>query len=338
VKIFVFSTVFAPNIGGQERSMELLCRELQCLGHQTKLATLTTDQTDRDFAFDVIRGPSFKDFIYHLNWCDIHLQAGVSLKYFFPFLFLRKKMCYRHGVLYKRDNSSIGILDCIKRNLARLVISIGNNPYVSRELRCEYTVLNLFDDQIFATERKFEERPYDVIFSGRLVSQKGCDTLIDAIAYLRKHGLRPNLTIVGHGPDYETLEARAKERQVRDQIRFTGPLTAQALAAEFNLHRVVAVPSRYEEAFGAVALEGLACGCFPVVSARGGLPYTIGGFGRTFANGDVEGLADALAWALRRPEEASRIVDEARDHVAAQRADRVAARYVEVFEEIRQRR
>ena len=106
------------------------------------------------------------------------------------------------------------------------------------------------------------------------------------------------------------------------------------LANELARHRFMVVPSRYEEPFGIVALEGLASGCIPVVSRQGGLTDAIGGHGITFPNGDAEALADLLDEALRGVRSASACLAGVEKHLARFRSEAVAERYINVFKKI----
>jgi hypothetical protein len=81
MKIFFFSTVFSPSVGGIERMTETLCGEFVDMGHEVRLATLTPG--NGNFPYPVIRKPGVWEFLRLLQWCDIHIQANVSLKYFF---------------------------------------------------------------------------------------------------------------------------------------------------------------------------------------------------------------------------------------------------------------
>lgn len=48
------------------------------------------------------------------------------------------------------------------------------------------------------------------------------------------------------------------------------------------------VPSIYNEAFGIVTLEGLACGCRCIVSDGDGLHEAVGKYGTLFIKGDIK--------------------------------------------------
>src|SRR3989441_1134737 len=57
---------------------------------------------------------------------------------------------------------------------------------------------------------------------GRLVPQKGLDTLLQALALQR--GAKWRLTIVGDGPERERLEDLASELRLAARVRWTGGL------------------------------------------------------------------------------------------------------------------
>ena len=77
-------------------------------------------------------------------------------------------------------------------------------------------------------------------------------------------------------------------------MTFTGVKRGSDLARFVARHRVMAVPSRWAEPFGIVALEGIACGCVVVGTSLGGLPEAIGPCGVTVPNADTSAMARAL--------------------------------------------
>ena len=332
MRIFFFSTVFAPKVGGIERMTEMLCDEFTAMRHEVRLATLTPGGGDRHRAYPVIRQPTLIDFLRQLRWCDIHLQANVSLIYAFARLLRPRRLIYRHANVYQRDDGTLTIRDRLKRLIARRTRGIANSRYTAAKLNCAHIVLNAYDDVTFAVTTPWEARKQDLVFLGRLVSQKGCDVLLRALGRLAKEGLTPTLTVIGDGPDREMLEKLARAERIYDQVRFTGCLQGPELAAELNRHRVMVVPSRYEEPFGIVALEGLACGCVPIVSERGGLVDAIGTYGFTFPNGDDAALAERLRAVIQDLGATRSIVEDALQHLHGFRAETVAERYIAIFE------
>ncbi|MCJ2544005.1 glycosyltransferase family 4 protein [Thermostichus vulcanus] len=329
MKIFFFTTVFAPSIGGIERMAEMLCAEFVAMGHEVQLATLTPG--NGRFPYPVIRRPKFTQFLSLLHWCDIHIQANVSLKYAWPLLVVPKKVVYRYANAYQRDDGSRSLIDFAKVALAARACGIANSHYTAARTGATHVVLNAYDDSTFRITTPWQERKRDLVFLGRLVSQKGCDTLLQALAHLRGQGLFPTLTVIGDGPDRPMLETMSAELNLDRQIHFTGTMQGQPLADLLNCHRFMVVPSRYEEPFGIVALEGLACGCVPIVSERGGLVDAISGHGFTFPNGDPIALAKVLTECLHRPEEAQQRLVGAESHLARCRARSVAEQYINIF-------
>jgi len=95
-----------------------------------------------------------------------------------------------------------------------------------------------------------------------------------------------------------------------------------------NRHRVLVVPSRWNEPFGIVALEGMACGCLVVGSEGGGLREAIGAAGLTFPNGEALALADCLRKALTDQQAVQNCHQAAPEHLAVHAPALVAARYL----------
>lgn len=315
---------------------EVLCTEFAALGHEVRLATLTTDGDDLQWPFEVIRRPSLRSFFSLLRWCDIHIQANISLKYILPRVLRPRSCVYRHGNVYQRDDGTLTLLDRMKRFVARHTPGIANSQYTAAKLGCMHTILNSYDERVFFLVTPWMARDRDLVFLGRLVSQKGCDGLLQALSRLRSQGLTPNLTIIGDGPDRAMLEALSCACNIAEQVRFTGTLQGSQLARELNRHRVLVVPSSYEEPFGIVALEGLACGCLPVVSERGGLVDAVGPHGFTFPNGDDMALAEQLSHILGNLETARLRLNGVEEHLSNFQPKIVAERYIAVFNEILQ--
>ncbi len=336
MRIFVFTTVFAPSVGGIEKLAETLCREFTKLGHEVILATQTPSLSENQYSFEVVRNPTLAKFIKLLCWCDIHLQANVSLKYFWAKALAPGRMIYRHGNAYQMDDGTLSWNDRIKRLIARTTPGIANSGYTASKLKCSHTIFNAYDDLVFTNFKPWSEREKELVFLGRLVSQKGCDVLIKALAELRKSNLHPQLTIIGDGPDFENLLALTRELKLEQQVDFTGPMEGNKLASSLNKHRFMVVPSTYEEPFGIVALEGLACGCVPIVSKRGGLVDAINGNGYTFSNGNIYELSHVLNTALNNPCTSLLKIRSATSHLKEHTSTATALKYLTVFKNILQ--
>jgi glycogen synthase len=333
MKIFVFTTVFAPKIGGIERLTELLAREWTAMGHDVVVATVTPGPAD-SFPFPVVRDGDYTTFRKWGRWCDVHLQMNVSLKYTPLALVGGRTIVIQHSNLYLEHAPKAKLRARAKIYLANKFTGIACCDHIRRQAPKSVTILNPYDDGIFRCHSDWSTRPGSLVFLGRLVSDKGCDTLLDALAQLRAEGLIPRATIIGNGEERPKLEGLVAARGLYGQVEFTGALSPPTIAGTLNKHRFLVVPSRWEEPFGIVALEGLACGCVPIVSRRGGLIEAIGPHGYTFENGDTAGLAQVLAHVLRHPDKARTKLVGVGAHLANFTARRVAERYVEVFQSL----
>ncbi len=114
-------------------------------------------------------------------------------------------------------------------------------------------------------------------------------------------------------------------------MTFAGPKSGAELVNLLQEHKILVIPSRYDEPFGVVALEGIACGCIAVGSSGGGLPEAIGPCGVTFPNGDADALGQVLEKLLRAPEERQRLAANAPQHLAKFHAAVVAEAYLALF-------
>lgn len=329
LRIFVFSTVFAPSVGGIEQLCQNLCAEWVAMGHEVRLATLTPGAGT--FSYPVLRQPSMTTFWRNLRWCNIHLQTAVSLRHLWPWLLFPGKTVFQHPVAYQSDDGSRSSADRIKAFVARHSRGIANSRYTTDRTGAPFTIFNAYDDRLFAETRPWSDRPRDLVFLGRLVSQKGCDTLLDALSHLRAEGLTPSLTIIGEGPEEAQLRIQSERLGLAPQVRFVGRLQGSALAQELGQHRVMVVPSRYLEPFGIVALEGLGCGCLPVVSQYGGLVDAVGPHGLVFPNGDAVALSGQLRRAVTEPDFAASLLAGHSDHLSRHTARSVAQAYLDVF-------
>jgi glycosyltransferase involved in cell wall biosynthesis len=333
MKIFVFTTVFAPQLGGIERLTEVLAREWAAMDHEVVVATVTPGPPG-GFPFPVIRAGDYATLSKWGQWCDVHLQMNVSLKYTPLALIRGRTIVISHQTSYWEHVANHNLPARAKNWLANRIAGIACSDHIRVQIPRAVTVSNPYDQKVFQNKSEWRGRHGDLAFLGRLVSDKGCDTLLDALVKLRAAGLTPSTTIIGDGEERLKLEHLVAELGLNSQVKFKGALAPREIAETLNKQRFLIVPSRWEEPFGIVALEGLACGCVPIVSRRGGLVEAIGIHGYTFENGDASALAQVLAHALHSPDEARSKLVGAETHLSKFTARRVAERYVEVFESL----
>ena len=125
-----------------------------------------------------------------------------------------------------------------------------------------------------------------VAYVGRISQEKGVRYAIDAIADCSPH---VHLVIAGEGDQLDELKSHAAATGLTSRVRFIGYVSDPI--SIFSAADIVVVPSLWNEAFGRVVVEAMACGAVVVATA-------VGGMQEIFANGK-EGIliekADARA-------------------------------------------
>jgi glycogen(starch) synthase len=158
------------------------------------------------------------------------------------------------------------------------------------------------------------------------------DLLVDALDVLKKKGLIVKLNVVGDGPELGALRQQVRMLGLERQVEFVGTRTGLELMVLLNAHKIIMIPSRWQEPFGLVALEGIACGCVAIGAECGGLPDAIGAAGTTFACGDVEDMAFKIAVLLNNEAMLANYRAEAEMHLRSHTARIVARKYLDVLE------
>jgi glycosyltransferase involved in cell wall biosynthesis len=203
-----------------------------------------------------------------------------------------KRWVLSHNGWYERSEGVIGWQDKLKLFLTRFAsVNISVSRVVADHLPVQSIVIhNCYDAAVFFKETG-TARNKNVLFVGRLVSDKGAALLLDACIQLWNEGMKFSLTITGDGPEKNMLETKAGTHY---PVHFTGAGKNGELRKIYNQNLILVVPSAWKEPFGIVALEGLACGCKVLCSDEGGLPEAVNGFGSTFKRNSITALKEAL--------------------------------------------
>jgi len=188
-------------------------------------------------------------------------------------------------------------------------------------------------EQVAAARRRWAGDGPLVLFSGRLVYEKGVHDLLAAVPRLRRRHPGVRVVIAGRGPKETELRELARRLRLGRAVRFAGFVPDAELAALAAAADCAVVPSVYEP-FGLVALEAAAAGTPVAVSDVGGLPEFVehGRTGLRFPAGDPAGLADAVSELVTHQLLARRLVHQARAVLRRDHAwSRVAERTAEVY-------
>jgi len=334
MKILFSSYAYAPFIGGIETVSALLAREFLAASHEIILVTETPALALSADPFEIARNPSLARLLQLVRWSEVVFQNNISLRHLLPALLVRKPVLVVHQTWIRNIAGEIGWKDRIKRALLPRVRNVAVSLAIADDINIGAEVIgNPYDDCIFKLIPHLA-RDRELLFVGRLVSDKGVDVLLRALGILRQQNVSACLTIIGRGREETTLRALVCELGLDQAVTFVGEKVGPELAELMNRHQVIVIPSRWPEPFGIVALEGIACGCIVVGSEQGGLSETIGNCGMTFPNGDSQELADRLRTLLSDSQMCEKFRAAAATHLERFRAQTVARHYLALLREL----
>jgi glycosyltransferase involved in cell wall biosynthesis len=141
-------------------------------------------------------------------------------------------------------------------------------------------------------------------YAGGLLPEKGVDLLLRACAGLRGAW---RLSLAGEGSEARALQALAAQLGIADRVQWRGRLDSEGMAAFYHELDLFVLPSRsrpnWQEQFGRVLIEAMACAVCVVGSNSGEIPNVIGDAGVVVPEEHVDALRAALQRLLDNPSE-----------------------------------
>jgi glycosyltransferase involved in cell wall biosynthesis len=333
MRILAVSRSFLPTLGGVETAADALTRAWAAVGHVAIIATETPGEASPRPGIEVLRQPSAAALLAATRRADLVWHNHLSLRAAWALGLAPRPWVITHQSWLRREDGRLGPRFRLKRQVARLGCNVAISKAIAADLPAPSAIIpNPYRDELFRDLAG--PRPFDLAFLGRLVSVKGGALLIEALAQLKTSGRIARLLLIGDGPERERLQQAAAALGVASQIEMAGALAGEALVRALNRARILVVPSLYDEPFGIVALEGIACGCAVIASAGGGLTEAVGPCGLIFPNGDASALARAIGELLASPERQGALLRQAPSHLSNFTADAVARRYLALFESL----
>jgi len=329
MKILLCSYAFAPSVGGIETNSWILAEQFSRLGSSVTLVTQTPGET-ASTTYEIVRRPSLRTLRRLARRADIIFQNNISLQTLLPLQFCGKPIVITHHTYLTRTDGTLGWQDRVKRVLLRAFHNVAGAKAIADTLPVRSKMIdNVFQSDEFTFDEG-QVRDRDIVFMGRLVSDKGCDVALRALSRLKSEGVYPSFTVIGDGPEMPALRRLTEELGLQEQVEFRGAMR-EGRGREVARHKIMVIPSVWPEPFGLVAVEGLAAGCVSAASNVGGLPEAVGPCGLLFPKGDAEALAAILKTLVADSCLREQLLAQRDNHLRRFHPEVVARNYLEFF-------
>lgn len=333
MKIVILSDKFSPDIGGIESISKMFAEEFIKEGHEIRVVTHSKDIGKNVFPFKVVRQPKLKILLRQFIWADVVLENNPCVRLAWPLFFISRPKITGLQTWITSSDGTQGIIHHLKRYYLKFSFAVTacSNSIRDKTFSRALVIGNPYQHNLFKIKSEIV-RCKDFVFLGRLVSDKGVDLAIKALSKIKNDNYGYySLSIIGNGKEELALRNLVHDLGMGKEVTFLGPMQGEELVEELNSHKYLLVPSLWEEPFGIVALEGMACGCLPIVSNGGGLPDAVGKAGLIFKRGDVADLAEKMLNLTNDFKLASQIRDEMPKQLALHTSEIVANNYLNLI-------
>lgn len=304
-RLLLLSHKFYPFLGGIETMSEELAEYFSSLGYDVCVLTWTRSDINEEFPFQIYRNPSIFRILKEYMKSDIVLENNSNLQLSWPSFFKKRlKLLVLHGLIQEKNKT----LDWRGRLKLKRIKSADKVVVVSHSLKKDVyekaeVIHNFYRDNLFKEYVQLNDRgSFSFVFLGRIVKSKGLDIAVKTVERLSKETDFDNITlsIIGDGPMLTDIEELVENLKMKDKVFFLGKLEGEGLVKELNRHRYMLIPS-WQESFGIVALEGIACGCLPFAYNIEGLPEAIGKAGIIVEENTECGFCEKIKYILNNP-------------------------------------
>jgi glycosyltransferase involved in cell wall biosynthesis len=161
------------------------------------------------------------------------------------------------------------MIEKISVSIPNEIISVSEytTDKLKNSLKCKKNIYTIPNGNDYEKIQKIipAQKKSDVIFAGRLLSNKNVDVLIKSIQLVKERKPEIKCLIVGDGPEKKNMEILAQKLNMENNINFLGFLgNHDDVYAIMKSSKVFVLPST-REGFGIVVIEANACG-LPVIT------------------------------------------------------------------------
>ncbi len=269
--------------GGIERIVDVLVRRLKAMGHQVGLVARagSTSPADAFFAWPGTDSWSKVDTLKNMwmlrsatrSFQPDLIHSFSRIAYLLPHLRGSRPLV----MSFQREPTPRTVSMAVRLAAPGTITFTGCSDYLAERGRRgggEWLGIPNFADTEALTYSPSVSADAPLVFLSRIESIKGAHWAIDIA---RRTGQR--LIIAGNhltsGPEADYFRRRIEPHFGKDGIEFVGPVDDVQKNALLRTARAMVVPIQWDEPFGIVFAESLACGT-PVISCpRGALPEIV---------------------------------------------------------------
>ncbi len=173
-----------------------------------------------------------------------------------------------------------------------------------------------------------------IICSARLIKRKGQYTLIDAMVELKSKDIKIHIDFVGEGDEKQAYINYAKEKDVLEQIIFSGYVPREDMPEKYQKSDIFVLPS-FNEGMSNSLLEAMACGLPVVVTNVGGTEELVDASnGYIFKAGDSQALSKILEQLYKSKQQIKILGQNSRNKAEQHNWEYIANEYLKLFNKI----
>lgn len=318
--------------GGVERLVSGLCKEYQRMGHEVYLVAnaASTESVKKFFGWQssssrgwrnvLVNGTQLRRIVQEVKPDIIHSFS--RLMYFYPMFLSGIKVPFlqTYGRAISRKSTNLA-----KRICGRYANFACCGAHMLQRLDNHqrwYVVPNFTDTDTLTPSTK--EKEY-LVFLGRIEDIKGTN---EAIQVAKKSNLP--LVIAGNiAPEHQHyFDEKVRPYIDGEKIKYVGPVDDIQKRQLFAGAKAFLMPIKWEEPFGIVMIEAMACGVPVLAFRRGAAPEIV-----TEGTGFISSGIEEMARDCQRLESIDR--SDLRDYVEMKYSrSKVAEMYISLFNEI----
>lgn len=196
-------------------------------------------------------------------------------------------------------------------------------------------VPNLVDIERFKVTKPVKHEGVNILYLGRLVPRKGCQTLLTAVAKLQDTANLPAYTVevAGRGPLESALKQYTVDHELDSCVNFLGFIDEADKPSLMASADISVFPSNGGESFGIVLVEAMASGASVVLAGdNSGYKTVLGDFPETlFKSIDADELAEKLQHYITHAAERQALAAKLATAAEKYNTDVVGRQVVEVY-------